>query len=74
MGYTKWVYPWGYTKRRRGNERRGNEKIFIADLCKKGCPWVTVGQKQKIYIFFSIFAFAADKGLYTTGGVIHEAL
>ncbi len=44
-----------------------HEKIFNADLCTKGCPWVTQKQKQKILKDFR-FAFAAKMG------VIHQAL
>ncbi len=35
---------WGYL----AGEWVIHEKNFIADLCAKGCPWATQGQKQKI--------------------------
>ncbi len=45
-----------------------HEKIFNADLCTKGCPWFTQGQKQKIFkkILFCIYG--------QKWGVIHEGV
>ncbi len=44
------------------------EKCFIANLCMKGCPWVTQNRRfKKIFILH----LQPKSGLYTKG-VIHE--
>ncbi len=53
------LYTRGYT-----------QKFYNAFLYTKGCPWVTRGQKQKIFKKFSFCICSQKWG----GGVVHEAV